>query len=197
MFFYCLQVTEEMRLDYSYTPPSESEDYGENSADSGYSETEFDIMLDQAEIDAARVVYPPQPEVEFGFPKECYCGGQPVVETSYTRTDPGRRFYTCENRDDGDCHVWKWWNVAVMEEIRAMCTQCGLLSQKVDSLSFVTDYESHLNRVKELHDETEQKLEKSCGELGKKKTRLGKRDEFVVGVMVFLLVIIAIVLMVK
>ncbi|CAN6974870.1 unnamed protein product [Brassica rapa subsp. trilocularis] len=51
-----------MGLDYSYTQPSKSEDYGENSADSGYSETEFDIMLDQAEIDAARVVYPPQPE---------------------------------------------------------------------------------------------------------------------------------------
>ncbi|CDY53225.1 BnaAnng25380D [Brassica napus] len=51
-----------MGLDYSYTQPSESEDYGENSAASGYSETEFDIMLDQAEIDAARVVYPPQPE---------------------------------------------------------------------------------------------------------------------------------------
>ncbi|KAL0794876.1 hypothetical protein Bca101_066253 [Brassica carinata] len=189
-----------MGLDYSYTQPSELEDYGENSADTGFSETEFDIMLDQAEIDATRVVYPPQPEVEFGFPKECYCGGQPVVETAYTRTDPGRRFYTCENRADGDCHVWKWWDVAVMEEMKAMCTQCGLLSQKVDSLSFVTDYESHLNRVKELHDETEQKLarlEKICGELGKKKTRLGKRDEFVVGVMVFLLLIIAIVLMVK
>lgn len=41
------------------------------------------------------------------------------------------------------------------------------------------------------------KLEKICGELGKKITRLGKKDEFVVGVMVFLLVIIAIVLMVK
>lgn len=107
MFFFCLEVTEEMGLDYSYTQPSKSEDYGENSADSGYSETEFDIMLDQAEIDAAQVVYPPQPEVEYGFPKECYCGGQPVVETSYTRTDPGRRFYTCENMDDGDCHVWK------------------------------------------------------------------------------------------
>lgn len=54
--------------------------------------------------------------------------------------------------------------------------------------------------MKELNDETEQKLarlEKICGELGKKKTRLGKRDEFVVGVMVFQLVIIAIVLMVK
>lgn len=43
-----------------------------------------------------------------------------------------------------------------MEEMRAMCTQYGLLSQKVDSLSFVTEYESHLNRVKELHDETEE-----------------------------------------
>ena len=45
-------------------------------------------------------------------------------------------------------------------------------SQKIDSLSFVTDYESHFNRVKELNDETEQKLarlEKICGELGKKK----------------------------
>ena len=70
MFFFCLEVTEEMGLDYSYTQPSKSEDYGENSADSGYSETEFDIMLDQAEIDAARVVYPLQLEVEYGFPKE-------------------------------------------------------------------------------------------------------------------------------
>ena len=74
-----------------------------------------------------------------------------------------------------------------------MCTEWGLRTQKVDALSFVTDSESHLNRVKELHDETEEKLAK----LEKKITRLGKRDEFVVGVIGFLLVIIAIVLMVK
>uniref|UniRef100_A0A0D3BTG0 Uncharacterized protein n=1 Tax=Brassica oleracea var. oleracea TaxID=109376 RepID=A0A0D3BTG0_BRAOL len=64
-------VREEIGLDYSYTQPSESEEYGENSVDSGYSQTEADILLDQAEIDAARLQYPPQPEVEFGFPKEC------------------------------------------------------------------------------------------------------------------------------
>ncbi|KAG2281173.1 hypothetical protein Bca52824_052393 [Brassica carinata] len=55
---------------YSYTQPSESEDYGlRDSADSGYSlteaEFEADILLDQAEIEASRVQYPPQPEVEF------------------------------------------------------------------------------------------------------------------------------------
>jgi len=44
-----------MGLDYSYTQPSDSEDYGlGNSADSGNSSTEMNILLDQAEIEAAR-----------------------------------------------------------------------------------------------------------------------------------------------
>ncbi|KAG2265773.1 hypothetical protein Bca52824_072852 [Brassica carinata] len=86
-----------MGLDYSYTQPSLSEEYGDNSANSGYSQMEADILLDQTEIEAARRQYPQQPEVEFGFPKECYCGGEPLVATSYTRNDPGRRYYTCLN----------------------------------------------------------------------------------------------------
>ena len=95
-------------MDYSYTQPSDSEEYGLGiSADSGNSSTEINILLDQAEIEAVRVQYPPQPEVEFSFPKECYCGGEPLIRTSYTTTDPGRRFFTCENIDDGDCHVHK------------------------------------------------------------------------------------------
>uniref|UniRef100_A0A0D3D667 GRF-type domain-containing protein n=1 Tax=Brassica oleracea var. oleracea TaxID=109376 RepID=A0A0D3D667_BRAOL len=122
---------EDMGLDYSYTQPSLSEEYGDNSADSGYSQMEADILLDQTEIEAARRQYPPQPEVEFGFPKECYCGGEPLVATSYTRNDPGRRYYTCENIDDGDCHVWKWWDVAATEEIRALSRHCGQLSDKL------------------------------------------------------------------
>ncbi|KAL0846147.1 hypothetical protein Bca101_019393 [Brassica carinata] len=88
---FVLQVTDHMGLDYSYTQPTSSEGYGDNSGDSGgYNTTEHDILLDQAEIEAARRQYPPQPEVEFGFPKECYCGGQPHIATSYTRNDPGR-----------------------------------------------------------------------------------------------------------
>ena len=105
---FCFDYSQAMGLDYSYTQPSESEDYGlGGSADSGNSSTEINILLDQAEIEAVRVQYPPQPEVEFSFPKECYCGGEPLIRTSYTTTDPGRRFFTCENIDDGDCHVHK------------------------------------------------------------------------------------------
>ncbi|CAN7075473.1 unnamed protein product, partial [Brassica oleracea var. botrytis] len=54
-----------MGLDYSYTQPSDSEEYGGNTADSGYIETEDLIRQDQAEIDTQRapVQYPPQPEV--------------------------------------------------------------------------------------------------------------------------------------
>ncbi|KAG2310612.1 hypothetical protein Bca52824_022169 [Brassica carinata] len=198
-------VTEDMGLDYSYTQPSESEDYGlGDSAESGFSQTEADILLDQAEIDAARLQYPPprlhyppQPEVEFGFPKECYCGGDPLVATSYTRNDPGRRFYTCENVDDGDCHVWKWWDVAATEEIRAISTQCRQLSDKVDYLSFMSDYETHLNQVKELHSETEEKLvrlEKIVCDLAKTKSRFVNGFELILGVMVVVLVIIGMIL---
>ncbi|KAF2569400.1 hypothetical protein F2Q68_00027063 [Brassica cretica] len=41
----------------------------------------------------------------------------------------------CENVDDGDCHVWKWWDVAVMEEMRAMGTQVGQLAEKYNGSS--------------------------------------------------------------
>ncbi|XP_048603175.1 uncharacterized protein At4g04775-like [Brassica napus] len=192
-----------MEQDYSYTQPSESEEYGENSADSGYSQAEADILLDQAEIsynNAERLQYPPQPEVEFGFPKTCYCGGQPLVATSYTRNDPCRRYYTCENVDDGECHVWKWWDVAVMEEMRAMDTQYGQLAEKVDYLTFLSDYETQLNQVKDLHNDTEQKLvrlEKIVCELAKKKSRFTHGFEFVVGVLVVVFVLIGMVLMFK
>ena len=94
-----------MGHDYSYSQPSESEDYGGNSVDSGYSETEDLVRRDQAEISynaRARVQYPPQPEVEFGFPQTCYCGAQPLLATSNSRNDPGRRYYTCAHVDDGE-----------------------------------------------------------------------------------------------
>ncbi|KAG5412354.1 hypothetical protein IGI04_008673 [Brassica rapa subsp. trilocularis] len=185
-----------MGLDYSYTQPSESEDYGlGGSADSGNSSTEMYIQLDQAQIEAARHQYPPQPEVEFGFPKECYCGGEPLVATSYTRTDPGRRFYTCKNKQDGDCHVYKWWDVAATEEIKALGAQVTLLTDKVDSLSFVGYEETEVRELKEVQFDMEQKLvrlESIVCDLGRKKSRFGYGFELVVGVLVVVLVIIAI-----
>ncbi|KAG2307974.1 hypothetical protein Bca4012_083072 [Brassica carinata] len=73
---------------YSYSQPSSSEAYPERS-DSGESETEDLIRRDQAEIelqygDGAQ--YPPQPEMEFGFPQTCYCGGEPRIAPSRAGT---------------------------------------------------------------------------------------------------------------
>ncbi|KAG2286794.1 hypothetical protein Bca52824_046398 [Brassica carinata] len=76
-----------MRLDYSYSQPSESETFGGYTVDSGYNETEDLIRRDQEEIRnniAEQVHYPPQPEVEFGIPQICYCGAQPLLAASRT-----------------------------------------------------------------------------------------------------------------
>ncbi|KAJ4915393.1 Uncharacterized protein Rs2_00943 [Raphanus sativus] len=83
-----------MGQDYSYTQPSESADYGlGNSVDSVFSETKDLIHRDQAEISAnnarAAAQYPPQPEVEFGFPQTCYCGRKPHLATSKSMNDLG------------------------------------------------------------------------------------------------------------
>ncbi|KAL0701542.1 hypothetical protein Bca4012_017050 [Brassica carinata] len=194
------KVTDHMGLDYSYTQPTSSEGYGDNSGDSGgYNTTEHDILLDQAEIEAARRQYPPQPEVEFGFPKECYCGGQPHIATSYTRNDPGRRFYTCANIDDDECHIYKWWDVAATEEINAIGSQYVQLAHKVDYLASVSEYETELNHVRDLHYETELKvalLEKTVSDLSKKSSVSNGFELVVLGV-VLLVVVVAMFVMVR
>ncbi|KAG2313476.1 hypothetical protein Bca52824_025033 [Brassica carinata] len=61
---------------FSWLGTSDSSDYNGNQADSGYSETDELIARDQAELDLRLpeppeypTQYPPQPEVEFGFPQ--------------------------------------------------------------------------------------------------------------------------------
>lgn len=174
---------------YSYSQPSQSEDFGGDGEDSEYSEVEALIQMDQAELsnvnddellrymEGEEKVYPPQPEVEFGFPQICYCGSQPQIATCYRATDPGRRFFTCGNKDDGDCHVWKWWDDAVMEEMRALAGETLQLTQKVDSLNFSSD------------NETEEKLlriEKMVEELAKKNSGISFENFVVVMVIVFI-----------
>ncbi|KAL0885612.1 hypothetical protein Bca101_009595 [Brassica carinata] len=99
-----------MGVDYSYSQPSQDESFGGADSDSEYNEVQSLIQQDQAQLDqhqAQAFVYPPQLEVEFGFPQICYCGSEPKIATS--RIEPGRRYYTCTNADVGECHVWKWW----------------------------------------------------------------------------------------
>ena len=193
-----------MGLDYSYSQPSESEDYGGNdSSHTEDREVEDLIRRDQAELNynyAATVQYPPQPEVKFGFPQTCYYGGRPKLATSRTVNDPGRRYYTCDNVNDGDCHVHKWWDEAVMEEMRARDTHTLQLSEKVDYLTFWNDYDPQLNKFKDLQNETEQKLvrlEKIVSELAENRTRLTNGFEYFVGGMVIILVLLGLVIIFK
>lgn len=97
----------------------------------------------------------------------------------------GRRYYTCDNVDDGDCHVWKWWDVAVMEELRDRGRQVLQLAEKVDNLTLLSDYET---------DEKLAKLEKMVCDLAMEKS---KWSEYFAGAIGLLMVVMAVVVMFK
>ncbi|WZZ79494.1 hypothetical protein YC2023_100066 [Brassica napus] len=192
-----------MGLDYSYSQPSQDETFGGAESDSDYNEVESLIQQDQAQLDqpliqqdqaliqqhealiqqdqAHAFVYPPQPEVEFGFPQICYCGSEPKIATS--SIEPGRRYYTCTNANDGECHVWKWWDEAVMEEMRARDRHTFQLAEKVDSLTFFNDHATEQKLVR---------LENMVCELAKNKSKSSL--DYFVAVMVMVLIFIGVIL---
>lgn len=106
-----------MGQDYSYSQPSSS---SESLDITSLLEAECQMYKDEADsgyCNSLPVQYTHQPEADDGIPTTCYCGAQPVLGCSYTSQNPYRRYFTCDNADDGDCHIWKWWEVAVMEEM--------------------------------------------------------------------------------
>ena len=143
-----------MGQDYSYSQPSSSDEYDITSL----IQAEAELYGDEAESNyhiAEPLQYQPQPECDEGIPRICYCGGDPVVAISSTAKDPGRRYFTCPNVDDGDCHIWKWWDVAITEEMR--------------------EFQTQLRQLKDQGFECEQKLvklQKTVCELSKKKLGL-------------------------
>jgi len=181
-----------MGLDYSYSQPSQDETFGGAETDSDYNEVESLIQQDQAQLHEALIhqqealiqrdqahafVYPPQPEVEFGFPQICYCGSEPKIAMS--SIEPGRRYYTCTNANDGECHVWKWWDEAVMEEMRARDRHTFQLAEKVDSLTFFNDHATEQKLVR---------LENMVCELAKNKSKCSLDYLVAVIVMVFIFI---------
>ncbi|KAG5392088.1 hypothetical protein IGI04_022051, partial [Brassica rapa subsp. trilocularis] len=145
-----------MGQDYSYSQPSSSSEFDMTSLLLAEAEAYADEAESSYPIEEP-VQYPVQPEADEGIPTTCYCGAEPVVETSYTRRDPGRRYFSCVNVDDGDCHIWKWWDVAIMEEMRDFQRQNRLLKNQF----FETDQKVA-------------KLEKTVGLLRKKNSGVAK-----------------------
>ncbi|KAG5410031.1 hypothetical protein IGI04_006350, partial [Brassica rapa subsp. trilocularis] len=119
----------QMGQDYSYSQPSSSDEYDITAL----IQAEVELYGDEAESNyhiAEPLQYLPQPECDEGIPTTCYCGGDPVVSISSTAKDPGRRYFTCPNVDDGDCHIWKWLDVAITEEMRELQTQIKQLKDQ-------------------------------------------------------------------
>ncbi|KAG2322215.1 hypothetical protein Bca52824_015428 [Brassica carinata] len=81
-----------MGQDYSYSQSSSSSDEYDITS---LIQAEAQLYVDEAQssFDMAETVqYPPQLEADDGIPTICYCGSEPVVATTYTFKDPGRRF---------------------------------------------------------------------------------------------------------
>ncbi|KAJ4889812.1 hypothetical protein Rs2_29560 [Raphanus sativus] len=140
---------------YSYSQPSSS---SEELDITSLLEAEAQLYADEGQSSfhmPEAVQYQPQPEADDGIPTICYCGAELVIATAYTDKDRGRMYFSCVNADDGDCHIWRWWDVAIMEEMR--------------------EFQSMLRRLKEEGEKSEEKqllLEKSVGELGRENSRV-------------------------
>ncbi|KAL0677540.1 hypothetical protein Bca4012_005521 [Brassica carinata] len=164
-----------MGQDYSYTQPSSSSEELDITAlivaegELYVNEVESNFTISQEDQYAAA------PEADEGISRTCYCGSEPVVKTSYTSKNPYMRYFSCNNVDDGECHIWKWWDVAMQEELRETQIQLRMLKDQ-----FVES------------DQKVAKLEKILRVLSKKTSMVKYR--FAKGVCLLLLVILVIVM---
>ncbi|CAH2078992.1 unnamed protein product [Thlaspi arvense] len=113
---------------------------------------------------------------EYGLMEECHCGARAIIDTCRSRIDPGRRFFSCPNAGNGECHIWTWWDEAVMEELCLIHIYTGDVAEKMDL--FMAKGE-----IEVLHNaqvETAQKianLEMELAVMKKKKSGIAMRFE--------------------
>ncbi|CAN8241361.1 unnamed protein product [Cochlearia groenlandica] len=129
---------------YSLSDPDEAPGFG------GYENEDEDEVISHFRI---RDV-----PSELGHTKVCFCGSDVIVEASKTRANPGRLYYTCAKRDSATdyrgCHIWKWWDEALMEELtearRKLALEHGGLQDKIEELA------SLKNLIKETTNHTDE-----------------------------------------
>ncbi|KAG2293878.1 hypothetical protein Bca52824_040547 [Brassica carinata] len=139
-----------MGLDYSYSQPSESEDYGGNdSSDTEDREVEDLIRRDQAELNynyAATVQYPPQPEYhkmtdpyykemkhhkrEYDWVSNCVYANYKIPKKcicggaiTVEADDRGRNYYVCKDFKNDGLHIRHECLTALEEELDCLRSQ--------------------------------------------------------------------------
>nr|VDD45477.1 unnamed protein product [Brassica oleracea] len=138
-----------MGQDYSYSQPSSSE-----VSLTWLLQEEADVYADEAQSRLnlqVPVQYVPQPDVEEGIPKTCYCGGDPVVATSYTPRSRRKVFH--------------------MSNVSGLTTAMFGSGGMWPFLEELSDIQTQLRQLKDQGNESEEKvvkLKETVCELAKK-----------------------------
>ncbi|XP_024016264.1 uncharacterized protein At4g04775-like [Eutrema salsugineum] len=123
-----------------------------------------------------------------GIPTRCFCGGKTSIVMSHTITKRGRRFYVCEHNrvgdlykdpEDGNFHVWKWWDEAITEEFNEMKEDFEALKANV---RYVGKQHSNIFKLNALLEDKD--FIECFKEFSDSKKREGKEPKMVVAVIV-------------
>ncbi|CAH2035179.1 unnamed protein product [Thlaspi arvense] len=103
------------------------------------------------------------PIEEDGIMTECYCGAKAIIDTYRSTMDPRRRFFTCPNVGDGECHIWKWLDKRIMEVLTLIHNDYGAVLEKIELLTYIDDFymaKAEIDQLKQNQIQTEEKIAK-------------------------------------
>ncbi|XP_010468429.1 PREDICTED: uncharacterized protein At4g04775-like [Camelina sativa] len=97
-------------------------------------------------------------DAEYGILAVCYCGERPNLQPSFKRTNPGRLYYTCRNREDGDYHIFKWWDEAMMEELKTVKEDILKLTSLNQMREALQEQKEEIANILNMHKENQMEL---------------------------------------
>ncbi|VVB17047.1 unnamed protein product [Arabis nemorensis] len=139
-------------------------DTGSNNSNSSNSDDEVIIPTDDcmADITLIRfaltpVTWEPSP---IAIPTICYCGKPALLKTQTIGLLTGTKFYSCAGDiRDGDCHIYKLLDDAILEKITLTKTKLGEIEGRlVELLTTVEEDKKKLQEMVNLYKEHNDKL---------------------------------------
>ncbi|VVB03788.1 unnamed protein product [Arabis nemorensis] len=133
----------------SYLESFIDDDFDNGSNNNNSSDSDDEIIL--PEISPPR--FPPNPVTwepsPIGIPTVCYCGKPAVLKTQTIGLETKTKFYSCASDiRDGDCHIYKLLDDAILEEITLTKTKLGEIEGRLFGL--LTTVEEEKKKLQEL-----------------------------------------------
>ncbi|CAH2034701.1 unnamed protein product [Thlaspi arvense] len=140
---------------------------------------------------------------EYGILTQCYCGARAILDTCRSTMDPGRRFFTCPNVGDGNCHIWKWLNEGILEELTTIKNDYETVLDKLELFTYIDDFyiaKAEIDQLKQDKIQTDDKiamLAKTVDDLKKNKTGITSCSRMHMAITAVVLVIALTIMMFK